>query len=79
MVEPSAHGKVSGRNCMQVQCDLGTDCTDCGPWKFTAAGAASSFQADLPVKRLTSQNVRIIAPPPNRSFGCIMRQLCNRQ
>ncbi len=38
-------------------CDLGTDCADCGPWKFNVSGDGSSFQADLPIKRLTSQNV----------------------
>lgn len=44
---------------LQVLCDLGTDCADCGPWRFNATGDASSFQADMPIKRLRSKNVEV--------------------
>jgi hypothetical protein len=43
---------------MQVLCDLGTDCADCGPWRFNATGNGSDYQADMPIKRLLSKNVR---------------------
>lgn len=52
-------GRITSGALLQVLCDLGTDCADCGPWKFNASGDGSSFQADLPIKRLTSQNVRL--------------------
>lgn len=42
---------------LQVLCDLGTDCADCGPWRFNATGDGSDFQADMPIKRLLSKNV----------------------
>ncbi len=43
---------------LQVLCDPGTDCADCGPFRFNASTAGgASFQADLPVRRLRSQQV----------------------
>lgn len=55
-VPPSSQCSLS---CVaQVLCDLGTDCADCGPWRFNATGDGSSFQADMPIKRLLSKNVR---------------------
>jgi hypothetical protein len=45
---------------LQVLCDLGTDCADCGPWRFNATGDGSDYQADMPIKRLLSKNVRVM-------------------
>ena len=45
---------------LQVLCDPGTDCADCGPFRFNASTAnEASFQADLPIRRLRSQQVLI--------------------
>lgn len=44
---------------IQVLCDLGSDCADCGPYKFNGSGLDSAFVADSPVKRLASQQVDI--------------------
>ena len=58
---------------MQVLCDLGTDCADCGPWRFNATGSGAGYQADMPIKRLLSKNVR--APPVNTPGVWLYTQL----
>ena len=42
---------------IQVLCDLGSDCADCGPYRLNISGLDTSFVADMPVRRLTNQKV----------------------
>ena len=54
---------------IQVLCDLGSDCADCGPYKFNGSGLDSAFVADSPVKRLASQQVH----RPVSLIPCVLR------
>lgn len=46
-----------------VLCDPGSDCADCGPFKFNATGVDASYEPDTPIKRLTAQKVLCCAAP----------------
>ena len=48
-------------------CDPGTDCADCGPFRFNASvGNEASYQADLPVRRLRLEQVPSLLLPQSR-------------
>ena len=39
-------------------CDPGSDCADCGPFKFNATGVDATYEPDTPIKRLVAQKAR---------------------
>jgi len=60
------------RDGVQVLCDLGTDCADCGPYKFNVSGNGSSFKADMPIKRLRTQNIEVRVLPTSTKPSFLM-------
>ena len=58
---------------LPVLCDPGTDCADCGPFKFNATGGDASYQADLPIKRLTSSKVLLPAVDASQGMAHMQR------
>ncbi len=44
---------------LQVYCDLGTDCADCGPWTHDMPSLLGEAQASLPVAHLLGLGVEV--------------------
>ena len=52
------YGAVAAGGLM-VLCDPGSDCADCGPFKFNVTGVDATYEPDTPIKRLVAQKVRM--------------------
>ena len=57
----------------QVFCDLGTDCSDCGPWTFSVPSQQAN--QTLPIKLLHSRQVSALCvlPFPFRQDAAVGR------